>query len=48
MVTVKKDESVHGTISIAPNGKNPRDLDIVVDYKVDGVQGGGDRREYRM
>lgn len=54
MVTVKANDSVSGTISIAPNAKNPRDLDIVVDYKVDGqvagVDGGrsGERREYRM
>lgn len=48
MITVKEDDNVEGTISIAPNAKNPRDLDIVLDYKVDGAHGGGEKREYRM
>lgn len=48
MVTLKANDSVVGTISIAPNGRNPRDLDIVLDYKVDGAHGGGEKREYRM
>lgn len=48
MITVKANDSVSGTISIAPNAKNPRDLDIVVDYKVDGEHPTGERREYRM
>ncbi|KAL8293752.1 hypothetical protein RQP46_000453 [Phenoliferia psychrophenolica] len=48
MVTLKENDSVEGTISVAPNAKNPRDLDIVLDYKVDGAHGGGEKREYRM
>lgn len=48
MITVKTNDSVTGTISIAPNASNPRDLDIVLDYKVDGDHPSGDRREYRM
>lgn len=47
MITVKANDSVSGTISIAPNATNPRDLDIVLDYKVD-ADGTGDKREYRM
>jgi hypothetical protein len=50
MITVKANDSVSGTISIAPNATNPRDLDIVLDYKLDGESGEGsaDKREYRM
>lgn len=48
MVTVKADDTLSGSISVAPNAKNPRDLDIVLDYKVNGSHGGGERREYRM
>ncbi|GAA5943583.1 protein-arginine omega-N methyltransferase HMT1 [Sporobolomyces koalae] len=47
MITVNANDNIEGTISVAPNGKNPRDLDIVIDYKADG-DNQGERREYRM
>ncbi|SCV67641.1 BQ2448_5252 [Microbotryum intermedium] len=47
-LTVREDDSVKGTISIAPNAKNPRDLDIVVDYKLDNAHPAAETREYRM
>ncbi|KAI5478855.1 protein arginine N-methyltransferase 1 [Pseudohyphozyma bogoriensis] len=48
MVTLKANDTVEGKISVAPNGKNPRDLDIVLDYKVDGAHPSAEKREYRM
>ncbi|ORY88172.1 S-adenosyl-L-methionine-dependent methyltransferase [Leucosporidium creatinivorum] len=48
MATVKANDTIEGKISVAPNGKNPRDLDIVLDYKVDGAHPAAERREYRM
>ncbi|SGY16263.1 BQ5605_C012g06823 [Microbotryum silenes-dioicae] len=47
-LTVREDDAVKGTISIAPNAKNPRDLDIVVDYKLDNAHPASETREYRM
>lgn len=47
MITVSQNDTIEGTISVAPNGKNPRDLDIVIDYKANG-DNQGERREYRM
>ncbi|GAA5905844.1 hypothetical protein JCM6882_000476 [Rhodosporidiobolus microsporus] len=46
--TVETGDKISGQMSVAPNAKNPRDLDIVVDYKVGGKAPGGERREYRM
>lgn len=48
MATVKANDTISGKISVAPNAKNPRDLDIVLDYKVDGAHPASERREYRM
>lgn len=48
MITLNANDNIEGTISVAPNGKNPRDLDIVIDYKADGENNHGERREYRM
>lgn len=48
MVTLQQGESIEGTMSVAPNARNPRDLDIVVDYKSDGATSTAERREYRM
>jgi len=36
---VSAGEVVSGEISIAPNTRNPRDLDIMVNYKHNGVAG---------
>ncbi|CAJ0574483.1 unnamed protein product, partial [Mesorhabditis spiculigera] len=35
-MTVKKGETVKGTFSMAPNAKNPRDLDMTIDVDFDG------------
>lgn len=48
MATLKANDSLNGTIAISPNAKNPRDLDIVLEYTVDGAHPGGEKREYRM
>lgn len=48
MITLNQNDNIEGTISVAPNGKNPRDLDIVIDYKADGENNHDERREYRM
>ncbi|GAA94110.1 uncharacterized protein L969DRAFT_16328 [Mixia osmundae IAM 14324] len=48
-VTVDEDDVIKGSIDVKPNARNPRDLDIVIDYKAHGTWGGkGERREYRM
>jgi hypothetical protein len=48
MHTVEQGDKLTGELTCAPNAKNPRDLDIVIDYKVASKTGGGERREYRM
>jgi len=48
MITLQQGESIEGTMSVAPNARNPRDLDIVVDYKTEGEHPTSERREYRM
>ncbi|POY72204.1 putative Methyltransferase [Rhodotorula taiwanensis] len=48
MVTVQQGEAIEGKISVAPNQRNPRDLDIVIDYEAKGEQPAKERREYRM
>ncbi|KAM0752473.1 S-adenosyl-L-methionine-dependent methyltransferase [Meredithblackwellia eburnea MCA 4105] len=48
MVTLKANDTIDGNISIKPNASNPRDLDIVLDYKVDGAHPAAEKREYRM
>jgi hypothetical protein len=45
---IQPGDFVEGTISVAPNARNVRDLDIVIDYKVQCEFGGGERREYKM
>lgn len=48
-LVVKKGETVRGTFSCAPNAQNPRDLDIVIEYELDGAVCKAKRRqEYRM
>ena len=41
-------DQISGEITVAPNARNPRDLDIVIDYKVEGSHPTAERREYRM
>ncbi|GAA5990766.1 hypothetical protein JCM10908_000006 [Rhodotorula pacifica] len=48
MVTLQQGESIEGQISVAPNQRNPRDLDIVIDYEAKGQHAVKERREYRM
>lgn len=48
MITLQQGESIEGTMSVAPNARNPRDLDIVVEYKSEGEHPTSERREYRM
>ncbi|KAG1474185.1 hypothetical protein G6F56_000504 [Rhizopus delemar] len=38
-LTLKEGESIEGELSCAPNKSNPRDLDIIVDFKLDGQHG---------
>jgi len=49
-VCVDENDEITGTIDVRPNGRNPRDLDIVIDYKATGeaAQGWQEKREYRM
>ncbi|KAJ3222513.1 Protein arginine N-methyltransferase 1 [Clydaea vesicula] len=48
-LTLKKGETVEGELSVAPNGKNERDLDICISYKWKGEYGTGeDTMEYKM
>lgn len=35
-LTLKKGESIEGSLSCAPNKSNPRDLDIIIDYSFTG------------
>ncbi|KAG0654569.1 Protein arginine N-methyltransferase 1 [Rhodotorula mucilaginosa] len=48
MVTLQQGESIEGQITVAPNQRNPRDLDIVIDYEAKGQHAVKERREYRM
>ncbi|CDZ97074.1 protein arginine n-methyltransferase [Phaffia rhodozyma] len=51
-ITISEGQTIRGTLDCKPNAINPRDLDIVIDYKVD-VQKEGDavqgaKVEYKM
>lgn len=49
VLTVKQGEVLTGTIECAPNAKNPRDLDIVIEYQFDGeITQSSQRMSYRM
>lgn len=39
VLTVNKGEEVRGFLACKPNDKNPRDLDIDVEYQFDGAHG---------
>jgi type I protein arginine methyltransferase len=54
-ISVLNGDFIEGTVSCAPNARNNRDLDIVIEYKLDasatdGGQGrqSEDRIEYKM
>merc|ERR1711939_397880 len=49
-IAMDEDDTIEGTISVAPNKRNNRDLDIVIDYAASGeaAQGAAEKREYRM
>ncbi|KAL7009109.1 Nuclear SAM-dependent mono-and asymmetric methyltransferase [Cystobasidiomycetes sp. EMM_F5] len=49
-VAVDENDEIEGSISVKPNGKNPRDLDIVLDLTATGNAAGGykETRDYRM
>ena len=49
-LVVSRNESINGTLSLAPNARNHRDLDFVLSYthkgKIEGTK--SDTREYKM
>ncbi len=45
---VQEGESIRGELSCAPNARNNRDLDIVVDYEVVGEQATKGQMVYKM
>lgn len=54
-ISVLNGDYIEGTVSCAPNARNNRDLDIVIDYALDAsaTDGGEDRKakdriEYKM
>ncbi|KAG0366737.1 S-adenosyl-L-methionine-dependent methyltransferase [Gamsiella multidivaricata] len=48
-MTIKEGETITGELTCAPNGRNPRDLDIVIDYEFSGKQMSlKEKNEYRM
>eukprot|EP00850_Spirogloea_muscicola_P023753 SM000386S14570 [mRNA] locus=s386:19264:22400:+ [translate_table: standard] len=49
VLTICKGEALTGVLSVAPNAKNSRDLDIVVQYSFDGLRSQASRTQhYRM
>lgn len=48
-LTVCSGEAITGTLHVAPNAKNPRDLDISIDYAFEGARSAARRlQHYRM
>nr|ODN95098.1 protein arginine N-methyltransferase 1 [Cryptococcus depauperatus CBS 7855] len=47
-LTISQDETIQGTLSCAPNTRNNRDLDIVIDYEVVGSTPDKAKMEYKM
>ncbi|KAJ2774684.1 Nuclear SAM-dependent mono-and asymmetric methyltransferase [Coemansia nantahalensis] len=48
-LAVCKGDTIKGTIACAPNAENPRDLDITIDYELEGKEDSAhERLEYRM
>ena len=44
-ITIGEGEKITGSIKCNPNAKNPRDLDILLDYKCIGAQCEADRSQ---
>jgi len=47
-VVLSEGENIKGTLTCAPNARNQRDLDIVIEYEVEGEVKDQDRIEYKM
>ncbi|KAK0534938.1 Nuclear SAM-dependent mono-and asymmetric methyltransferase [Tilletia horrida] len=47
-LTVNANDLIKGSITCAPNGKNPRDLDIKINWTVDGEHGESGEMTYQM
>ena len=45
---VQENESIWGHLSCSPNTRNNRDLDIVIDYEVKGVEPFKGSMTYKM
>lgn len=48
MLTVSEDDEVKGMLSCAPNASNNRDLDIVIDYELEGSTPTKGQMVYKM
>ena len=47
-IIVSQGDVIEGRLTCAPNSRNPRDLDIVMQYKVEGPNPMEARMEYKM
>ncbi|KAG0205012.1 type I protein arginine N-methyltransferase Rmt1 [Mortierella sp. NVP41] len=48
-MTVKAGETISGELTCSPNARNPRDLDIIIDYEFNGQEMSvKEKNEYRM
>lgn len=47
-ITVSQGDVIHGTLTCTQNARNPRDLDISFDYRVQGMHPLEGRMEYKM
>jgi protein arginine N-methyltransferase 1 len=47
-ITVSENETIKGTLSCAPNSRNNRDLDIVIDWEVEGNEPSKGSMTYKM
>ena len=48
-IIVCQGETIEGTLKCVPNADNPRDLDIVIEYAIDGARSSVQRvQEYKM
>lgn len=48
MATLKANDTIEGLISVRPNEKNPRDLDIAIEHSVKGAHPSQEKNVYRM
>ena len=47
-LTVSQGETIQGHLTCAPNARNPRDLDITIQYRVDGQEPVEGEMQYKM